>query len=89
MLPTAIPVGWRANTNDWYLKSTLTTNNNVAILFYTGHTFCGMTVNGKRQGYGTYYWNDGSRYEGEFHDDMPCGEGTYYSSDGLSQKVTN
>jgi hypothetical protein len=89
MLQTPRPETWAKSTNDWYSKSTVTTNNDICILFHTGHSFCGKIANGKRNGYGTYCWNDSSRYEGEFRDDKPYGEGTYYDATGYSQKVTN
>ena len=37
--------------------------------------YTGERVNGKRSGTGTYTWNDGSVYEGEFANDQINGEG--------------
>ena len=36
-----------------------------------------LSVDGQKHGHGTYYWNDGSRYEGEYKNDKRNGYGTY------------
>lgn len=45
------------------------------IITETNGKYTGQRVDGKKQGYGKYEWNDGSVYEGEFKDDKINGQG--------------
>ena len=42
-----------------------------------GDKFKGKIVNNKKEGKGTYYYKDGSVYDGDFHNDLMEGQGTY------------
>jgi hypothetical protein len=46
--------------------------------------FEGNYVDGKREGYGVIYYNNGDRYEGNFSNNVKNGEGTYYYKSGTS-----
>ena len=41
-------------------------------------------MDGKREGYGVIYYNNGDRYEGNFSNNVKNGEGTYYYKSGMS-----
>ena len=41
----------------------------------TNGRFTGERINGKKEGNGTYVWNDGSIYKGEFSNDLMNGKG--------------
>ena len=50
---------------------------------FRGGTYEGDIVNGVPHGYGTAYYESGSKaYEGEFEDGIPHGEGKIYHSNG-------
>ena len=51
-----------------------------SMLFTTNYE--GDFQNNKREGYGIFIMEDGSKYEGEFQKDAYCGKGTYYFSNG-------
>lgn len=42
----------------------------------------GQLVDGKKEGEGSYYYQDGRRYVGNYKNDQPDGEGTFYNEDG-------
>ena len=44
---------------------------------YEDGRYVGQVVNGKREGKGIRYWNDGERYEGEYKNDKIERKGTY------------
>ena len=44
--------------------------------------YVGQVVNGKREGKGIDYYNNGDRYEGDFKNDIKEGKGIYYYSNG-------
>ncbi|MBO7507802.1 MAG: hypothetical protein J6T67_10535 [Paludibacteraceae bacterium] len=47
--------------------------------------FDGKVVNGKKEGYGVYNYQDGRKYVGNFVDDKPDGEGSFYDGTGKLQ----
>ena len=49
---------------------------------YNNGYYVGQIQSNTENGYGTYYWNDGERYEGEWVDSKITGYGTYYWNDG-------
>ncbi len=49
---------------------------------YNNGYYEGEIVNGKRNGFGTYYWNSGSRYEGNWVNDVRTGFGKFFWTDG-------
>lgn len=49
--------------------------------FYLGE-ICAYENQRKRWGYGTYYWNDGSVYMGEWNNGDRVGEGIYIGANG-------
>ena len=49
---------------------------------YSNGYYEGELANGKRNGYGTYYWNSGSRYEGNWVNDVRKGFGRFFWKDG-------
>ena len=51
--------------------------NNKEIKYKNGK-YIGQVVNGKAEGKGIRYYNDGDRYEGDFKNDKPEGKGIYY-----------
>ena len=50
--------------------------------YENGYYIGAVNADGKRHGYGTYYWNSGSRYEGDWYLGDMHGHGTYYYKDG-------
>ena len=64
-------------------------NNNGNIINYKFKTetynngrYEGQFRNGKREGKGIYYYNDGNRYEGDWKNGIKEGKGIYYYNDG-------
>ena len=49
---------------------------------YDDGRYLGQVVNGKAEGKGIYYWNNGNRYEGDFKNGKREGKGIYYYNDG-------
>ncbi|MBR2024396.1 MAG: hypothetical protein IKA02_01160, partial [Clostridia bacterium] len=49
---------------------------------YNNGSYHGIIKNGKRNGYGVYTWNSGSRYQGEWVDDVRLGYGRFFWTDG-------
>ena len=49
---------------------------------YDNGTYEGEISNGKRNGFGTYWWDSGSRYEGNWIDDARTGYGKYFWASG-------
>ena len=47
-----------------------------------GYYIGDVDSNDERHGFGTYYWNDGDKYEGNWIHGERTGKGTYYYSDG-------
>lgn len=45
-------------------------------------TYEGGFVNGLKDGFGVFTWNDGKKFEGSYIEDVKCGYGEYYDSDG-------
>ena len=63
------------------ISNKLNENNNSIIneeIKYNDGRYVGQTVNGKKEGKGIYYFNDGDRYEGDFKNDKREGKGIYY-----------
>mmetsp|Transcript_14936 Transcript_14936/g.16524 ORF Transcript_14936/g.16524 Transcript_14936/m.16524 type:complete len:462 (+) Transcript_14936:127-1512(+) len=52
------------------------------LTFTNGDYFVGTFVNGQRQGTGSYYWKDGSVYEGEWYQNTMHGKGKRVFSNG-------
>lgn len=52
----------------------------VTILYSNGDKYIGHIVNGKKRGYGKYFWKNGDWYEGSWYDDTMSGKGRYYFS---------
>lgn len=48
----------------------------------TEWTYNGSWVDGKMSGHGITVWDDGSKYEGEYSDNEPSGQGKIYTEDG-------
>lgn len=46
----------------------------------------GDFANGRYNGYGIYYYNDGRRYEGQFRNGTQHGEGMFYYKNGKTEK---
>ena len=53
---------------------------------YNRKYYDGDWYEGKRHGQGTLVWNDGDKYVGGYKNDEWHGQGTYYYSDGRSEK---
>jgi len=49
---------------------------------YNNGRYVGQVVNGKAQGRGIYYYNNGDSYEGDFKNDKKEGKGIYYFKNG-------
>ena len=49
---------------------------------YDDGKYVGQVVNGKAEGKGIYYYNDGDRYEGDYKNDKMEGKGIYYFKNG-------
>ena len=49
----------------------------------TGSRYVGEYRDNKKNGQGTFYWNDGGRYEGEFKDGKYNGLGIYFNKKGI------
>ena len=47
--------------------------------------YVGQVVNGLKEGKGIFYWNSGSRYEGDWRNDKMEGKGIFYHPDGDRQ----
>lgn len=62
-------------------KNTLTKRkiptNGYQIKRYEDGTYEGYLINGKRNGRGIFYYDNGSRYVGEWKDDIVCGKGMF------------
>ena len=67
-------------------KSETSSAINNIILFktenYNNGKYIGEFNNGKREGKGTYYFNDGERYEGDWKNNKQEGKGIYYYKNG-------
>ena len=50
--------------------------------YETGNTYIGQIKNNKREGYGTFYNNEGEVFEGNWKDDKAEDFGIYYYSNG-------
>ena len=44
-------------------------------------------MDGKKNGQGVFYYEDGNRYEGTYVDDKRNGQGVFYYADGNCQKM--
>ena len=74
------------NKNNEKLKKLLNENNKLneinevlnKEIKYDNGRYVGQVVNGKMEGKGIRYWNDGDRYEGDFKNDKFEGKGIYY-----------
>ena len=49
---------------------------------YNDGKYVGQVVNGKAEGKGIRYWDDGERYEGDFKNGKIEGKGIYYYNNG-------
>ena len=52
------------------------------ILYYIDGRYEGDVQNGKKEGNGKYYFNNGEKYEGDYKNDKREGKGIYYYNDG-------
>ena len=74
------------NKNNEKLKKLLNENNKLneinevlnKEIKYDNGRYVGQVVNGKKEGKGIRYWNDGDRYEGDWKNDKKEGKGIYY-----------
>ena len=57
-------------------------NNNKQEIKYNDGKYIGQDVNGKREGIGIYYLNDGDIHEGEWKNDKHEEKGIYYWTSG-------
>jgi len=57
-------------------------SENKKILYYDNGRYEGEVKNGKKEGKGIEYYNNGDRYEGEFKNSKKEGKGIYYFSNG-------
>ena len=81
------------NKNNEKLKKLLNENNKLneinevlnKEIKYDNGRYVGQVVNGKMEGKGIRYWNDGDRYEGDFKNDKFEGKGIYYYNNGDRQ----
>ena len=55
---------------------------NIETVKYGNGYYEGSLKNGKRHGFGTYYWDSGNRYEGNWKDGNYDGKGIFYYSNG-------
>jgi len=68
------------NESNVILNNKLNEINNTIInkeIKYDDGRYVGQIVNGKREGKGIYYWNDGDRYEGDWKNDKKEGKGIF------------
>lgn len=61
--------------------------NGIGTYQFDNGVYTGAFQDGKRTGYGSYHWTDGSYYVGNFEDGKLQGEGSYYPSDGSSPQI--
>ena len=57
-------------------------NNSIKEIKCDDGRYVGQIFNGKREGKGILYWNDGDRYEGDWKNDNKEGKGIYYYKSG-------
>ena len=57
-------------------------NNSIKEIKYDNGRYVGQIVNGKKEGKGIYYLNNGDRYEGDWKNDNKEGKGIYYFKSG-------
>ena len=57
-------------------------NNSIKEIKYENGRYVGQVVNGKMEGKGIYYYNDGDRYEGDYKNGEREGKGIYYYNNG-------
>lgn len=50
--------------------------------FKNGGKYEGYKLNGKREGFGIYTYQEGGRYEGEWKNDLMCGKGKLFYQSG-------
>ena len=55
------------------------------ILYYDYGKYEGSIINGKRDGYGILYYNNGNRYEGYWKNDKKDGRGIFHYNDGKKE----
>jgi hypothetical protein len=56
--------------------------------FQTNNRYVGNFVDGLREGYGRYFYADGTVFEGQWKANLKHGEGTLFHADGTSDKMT-
>lgn len=61
------------------------TNPVYIIEFNPNWGYHGELVDGKKEGMGSYFYQDGRKYIGNFKNDLPNGEGEFYNSEGALQ----
>ena len=62
--------------------------NTYLMQFLPEYGYSGSWENEKRNGFGTYVWEDGQRYEGNWKNDVRHGKGTVYFANGESLSGT-
>lgn len=67
--------------NKFKLVKELKNPNTYLMEFHPELGYTGTWKNGKRNGLGTYLWEDGQKYVGEWKDDLRHGKGTVYFTD--------
>lgn len=53
----------------------------VTVRYSDGNIFVGTLIDNKKNGYGIFYWANGTRYEGCWKDGVMCGVGKLYRED--------
>lgn len=53
-----------------------------ALNYANGDRYVGETLEGKKHGYGIYYWSNGNFWFGEFHNNIRHGYGALFTSQG-------
>ena len=61
--------------------------NSREVPFQTQNRYVGDFVDGQREGHGTYYYADGTVYEGNWKQNLKHGEGCIYHPDGTGDSV--
>ncbi len=72
----------RASAENTQSAATLIKTNNKKVVNLADGRYEGNWENGKRNGHGTYFFNNGNKYEGNWVNDKKNGHGTFYFNDG-------
>ena len=72
-----------ANRSQSYEKNNSNSNKKVfKTIDYSNGRYVGDTIDDLPNGFGTFYWKDGDRYEGLWRNQKKSGYGTYYFKNG-------